>query len=310
MMRNVKTPNYQGNLQHQVPMANYVSWRAGGIAEMLYEPTDQTDLVRFLQQLPAQVTVHWLGLGSNVLVRDGGLRGVVIRTHGALRHLQTVSDDMQQNCVYAEAGVPLPKIARFCANHGFAGAEFMAGIPGTVGGALAMNAGCYGSETWQVTTRVLTVNRLGVLHTRERNEFHIAYREAVLKQVGAAEWYLGGYFSFMRGDVNVSRNAITALLRQRIASQPLNLPNAGSVFRNPSGDFAARLIEACGLKGHQIGGAQVSTKHANFIINLGQATATDIEDLIMQIQHKVEQQTGVCLIPEVRIIGERTGVST
>ncbi|MDA8328282.1 MAG: UDP-N-acetylmuramate dehydrogenase [Betaproteobacteria bacterium] len=299
----------RGQLRHDVSMAEYVSWRAGGRAEMMYEPADSEDLVCFLQQLPLETPVYWLGLGSNLLVRDGGLSGVVIRTHGALRELRLEQMKDGQGSVYAEAGVALPKVARYCASHDLTGAEFMAGIPGTVGGALAMNAGCYGGETWRVTEQVMTVDKTGQVRMRKQSEFHIGYREVEAKCREQQEWFLGAYFLLPVGDGRISRAKITELLRSRVASQPLGQANAGSVFRNPEGDHAARLIEACGLKGKQLGGAQISMKHANFIVNIGQATASEIEELMTQVKEIVAQQTGIHLVHEVRIIGERTGVS-
>jgi UDP-N-acetylmuramate dehydrogenase len=309
MPANLQIKPLRGLLRHDVSMADYVSWRAGGRVEMMYEPADSEDLVCFLQQLPSETSVYWLGLGSNLLVREGGLSGVMIRTHGALRELRLEQIKDGQGSVYAEAGVSLPKVARYCANHDLTGAEFMAGIPGTVGGALAMNAGCYGGETWQVTEKVMTVDRIGRVRMREQSEFHIGYREVEAKHGEQQEWFLGAHFSLPVGDGRVSRTQITHLLQSRIASQPLGQANAGSVFRNPAGDYAARLIETCGLKGKQLGGAQVSLKHANFIVNTGKATASDIEDLMTKIKEIVAQQTGINLVHEVRIIGERTGVS-
>jgi UDP-N-acetylmuramate dehydrogenase len=257
-----------------------------------------------------------VGLGSNLLVRDGGLRGTVVFTHWALRELGFQGTDKE---LYAEAGLPTPKVARFAALHGLAGAEFLAGIPGTVGGALAMNAGCYGGETWEIVVRVRTIDRRGQLHERTPADFKIEYRHVSLKGQGGTpkeeenlnapihpseEWFVSATFRLTGGDVEVSRHKIKELLKRRIATQPLSEPNAGSVFRNPAGDFAARLIEACGLKGHAIGGAMISPKHANFIVNRGDARAADIEALIECAQAAVKTKFGIELEREVRIIGE------
>ncbi len=297
----------RGQLHRQASMAEYVSWRAGGKADLLYVPADAEDLALFLRTLPENTPVYWLGLGSNLLVRDGGVRGAVIALHGALRELRLDHAGKEFGLVYAEAGVALPKVARFCANHNLVGVEFMAGIPGTVGGALAMNAGCYGSETWKWVERVRTMDRSGQIHQRERSDYQAGYREIHAIEAMPEEWFVGASFRLPFGDGDASRRTITELLRNRIASQPLGQPNAGSVFRNPAGDHAARLIETCGLKGKRIGGAQVSTKHANFIVNTGSASATDIENLIEQVAEMVLKQTGVQLVREVRIIGERPG---
>ncbi|MEO1767477.1 UDP-N-acetylmuramate dehydrogenase [Thiobacter aerophilum] len=295
----------RGRLLIDEPMARHVSWRAGGRAARAYVPADLADLRAFLAALPATEPVLFVGLGSNLLVRDGGFRGTVILTHGALKEVR-----MDAGRIYAEAGVAAPKLARFAARHGYQGAEFLAGIPGTVGGALAMNAGCYGAETWQLVDEVLTLDRRGTLRRRNPNDFEIGYRHVALRGApsGAAseEWFVAAWFTARAGEGAAAQQRIKALLEKRIATQPLNLPNAGSVFRNPPGDFAARLIEACGLKGRRIGGAQVSGKHANFIVNLGQATAADIEALIELVQATVAGETGITLEPEVRIVGEKT----
>ena len=234
-------------------------------------------------------------------MRDGGFDGTLLFTHGALNMLGIDDDGL----IYAEAGVASPKVARFAANHGRVGAEFLAGVPGTVGGALAMNAGCYGSETWNHVERVLTIDRYGRQHERSPAEFAIAYRHVGLREV-CDEWFAAAWLRFPEGDAVASRARIKSLLEQRIVSQPLQQPNAGSVFRNPPGDHAARLIEAANLKGFSIGGARVSELHSNFIVNPeNKATASEIEMLIGQVQAVVKQKFGVELVLEVRIVGER-----
>jgi UDP-N-acetylmuramate dehydrogenase len=257
------------------------------------------DLSMFLRQLPPEEPLLFLGLGSNLLVRDGGWRGTVILTHAASRH-----PEMDGGLVHAGAGVASPKVARFAARHNLEGAEFLAGIPGTVGGALAMNAGCYGGETWDVVERVATIDRRGGLYNRSKDDYDIGYRLCGLLQP-REEWFTGAWFRLKPGDGETSRGIIKELLARRIATQPLSLPNAGSVFRNPPRDHAARLIEACGMKGFGRGGAMVSEKHANFIVNPGgKASAADIEWLIQHIQRIVYQMQGVVLATEVRIVGE------
>jgi UDP-N-acetylmuramate dehydrogenase len=299
-------------------MDKHTSWRAGGVAERMYQPADLADLQTFLRSLPVDEPLYAVGLGSNLLVRDGGLRGTVLLLHGALKELRlenanTLSPQgggrgckdakASTTTLYVEAGIPGAKLARFAATHNLHGAAFCAGIPGTLGGMLAMNAGCYGSETWQHVQRVLVVNRRGELLQRGGEEYEIGYRHVALRSV-QEEWFVAAWMRFASGDGDVLRQEIKTLLNKRIATQPLNLPNAGSVFRNPPNDHAARLIEACGLKGKRIGGAQVSEKHANFIVNTGNATAADIENLIDHVRDVVTAQTGVELHPEVRIIGE------
>lgn len=290
----------RGTLRTDEPMARHVSWRAGGAAARAYTPAGLDDLAAFLRSLPAGEPLLFVGLGSNLLVRDAGFAGTVVFLHGVLDGLR-VGDD---GSLYAEAGVASPKVARFAANHDLVGAEFLAGIPGTVGGALAMNAGCYGGETWKLVERVRVIDRAGNLHERMPREFEIGYRH-VVSLAAAEEFFVAAWLRLPRGDGHASRLCIKELLEKRIASQPLQLPNAGSVFRNPPGDHAARLIQAAGLKGYAIGGARISDKHANFIVNPGGAgTAADIEALIAHAQATVREKFGVELVREVRIVGE------
>jgi len=301
--KHITNISLRGTMQQQVDMSRYVSWRAGGVAERMYQPADIEDLQMFMRNLSPDEPLYVLGLGSNLLVRDGGLCGTVLLLHGVLNELRIENDGE----IYAEAGVPGAKLARFAALHDLSDAAFFAGIPGTVGGMLAMNAGCYGSQTWEKVSKVMTVNRRGEATVRTAADYEIGYRHVAL-QDGGEEWFIAAWLTFERGNGDVARQEIKTLLSKRISSQPLNLPNAGSVFRNPPGDHAARLIEQCGLKGKRIGAAQVSEKHANFIVNTGKASATDIEQLINQIQAAVKQQTGIRLKSEVRIIGEQKKV--
>ena len=294
--------NLRGELRLNEPMARHVSWRAGGAAARTYAPVDVDDLAVFLRSVPRTEGLYFVGLGSNLLVRDGGVRAMVVFTHWALRQIALVSKGERDIEIHAGAGISSPKVARFAALHGAEGAEFLSGIPGTIGGALAMNAGCFGGETWQLISSVTTIDRAGQLHQRGRDEFQIAYRSV---KGPADEWFVSATLRVPRGDSDKSRNKIKALLSKRIASQPLQQPNAGSVFRNPPADHAARLMEACGLKGRRIGGAEISRKHANFIVNSGGASAADIEALIDLAQSTVREKFGVELEREVRIIGER-----
>jgi UDP-N-acetylmuramate dehydrogenase len=302
MMNEPLFTGLRGALRHAESLAKHTSWRCGGAAQIAFAPADRDDLSAFVRQLSPAHPLMAIGLGSNLLVRDGGYRGAVALMHDAGGVL-AVADGL----VYAEAGVASPKLARFAAMHGCAEAEFLAGVPGTVGGALAMNAGCYGGETWRYVARVEVLQRDGSFAVRTPTDYAVGYRsvrrcgDAALDGIFTAAW-----FRFPEGDATAARERIKSLLSRRIATQPLNLPNAGSVFRNPQGDHAARLIEACGLKGYVIGGARVSEKHANFIVNPeGRATAADIESLIEHVREIVRTTTGVTLEPEVRIVGER-----
>jgi UDP-N-acetylmuramate dehydrogenase len=297
--------------RRDAPTAKLVSWRAGGPAARVYQPADLADLVAFLRGLPPEEPVMFAGLGSNLLVRDGGLRGTLVLTHGALSGFAPdPRGDAPAGSLQwvAGAGVPCPKVARQTALHGCEGAEFLAGIPGTLGGALAMNAGCYGGQTWERVVRVTLITRDGQLVERLPGEFEVGYRHVALRgrtRLGMDEWFVEATLRLPRGDGERARARIREFLARRIATQPLQQPNAGSVFRNPPGGHAARLIESCGLKGLQIGGARVSERHANFIVNAGGASAADIEAVIEQVHARVLGRTGVDLVREVRIVGER-----
>ncbi|HNR22016.1 MAG TPA: UDP-N-acetylmuramate dehydrogenase [Steroidobacteraceae bacterium] len=279
------------------PMSRHTSWHVGGPAQMYFTPRDRRDLARFLAALPAGVPVLWLGLGSNLLVRDGGVRGAVIATNSALGGLERRSAES----VYCEAGVACARIAKQCVKWGLGPAEFFAGIPGTLGGALAMNAGAFGGETWNHVVSVEVIDRSGREHTRAAGEYQVGYRS--VRPPAPDEGFVAALLRFSRRP-SMQSHEIRALLEKRKATQPIGEWSGGSTFTNPPGDHAARLIEAAGLKGHRIGGASVSTKHANFIINHGDATAADIEALILHVQAVVEAQAGVRLTPEVRIVGE------
>ncbi len=312
------SPDLRGEMRLSQSMKKYTSWHVGGEADRLYLPADLPDLARFFRHLRQDETLYVIGLGSNLLVRDGGIRGTVVVLHARLSELFLEQQDESGGLVYAGAGVACAKVARFAALHDLAGAEFLAGIPGTVGGALAMNAGCFGGETWDIVKQVHTLSRRGESLKRSRDDYEIGYRQVALKpgtegdgrsgrqaSIIYDEWFAGAWFSLPRGDMGLSRQRIKELLSRRINSQPLGLPNAGSVFRNPPGDWAARLVESCGLKGLRVGGAVISPKHANFIVNLGTATAEDIESLILTVQKTVKEKTGIDLQQEVKIMGDR-----
>lgn len=293
---NDRYQNLQGDLRLNEPLAKHTSWRVGGYAQQFYRPENVQDLAEFLSLLPDAEPVLWLGLGSNLLVRDGGFAGTVISTAGTLQSLEVTP-----NNVKAEAGVYCGKLAKQVAKSGQTGAAFLAGIPGTLGGALAMNAGAHQSEIWQFVSDVTTVDRHGTLRTRKPEDFKVSYRHV---EIPNEEWFAAVTLTFSDGDAEDELEQIKALLKRRNESQPANQPCAGSVFRNPEGDYAGRLIESMQLKGLTIGGASVSEKHANFIVNNGTATAADIEALISLVQQKVEVAHGITLVPEVHIVGE------
>ena len=286
----------RGELLENEPMSRHTTWRVGGPAERFYKPADLDDLVLFLSGLPADEPLFWFGLGSNLLVRDGGIRGTVVYTTNLLAEMAR----LEGNIVRAEAGVPCAKVARFCARNGLVGVEFLAGIPGTMGGALAMNAGAFGGETWEKVVAVETLDRSGRHHLRRPKEYAVGYRSVHGPE---GEWFVAAHLQLEEGDTESGQQRIRELLNRRGASQPTKEANAGSVFRNPDGDYSARLIESCGLKGRCIGKACVSEKHANFIINTGGATAANIESLINEVAATVKEKTGIELEREVRIVG-------
>jgi len=290
-------PEFMARVKRNEPMSRHTSWHAGGPAGLYFTPRDRTDLGAFLRTVADDTPILWVGLGSNLLVRDGGFPGVVISTVGALERLERTSE----TTVYAEAGVACARIARQCIKWGLGPAEFLAGIPGTLGGALAMNAGAFGGETWRHVLEVQTLDRQGREHSRQPGEYEIGYRR--VQGPAAEEWFIAAKLNFARAPA-VSTADVRALLERRKATQPIGEWSCGSVFVNPPGDHAARLIEAAGLKEFRIGDASVSGKHANFIINHGNATAADLERLIGHVQNTVERRYGVRLATEVRIVGD------
>ena len=295
--RTMTMPPLRGEMRYDEPMARHLSWRAGCNAKCYYLPADIEDLSMLLASLPEDEDILWLGLGSNTLVRDAGFDGTVIALQGVMNELERLDD----NRVCAGAGVTASKLARYCAKQNLVGAGFFAGIPGLVGGALAMNAGAFGGETWRHVVSVETIDRKGNRHKRKADEYQVGYRSV---KGPADEWFTAATFQFEQGDGSAASASIKQLLARRAETQPMGAASCGSVFTNPENDHAARLIEACGLKAYRIGGAVVSQKHANFIINDNNASADDIESLIKYVQKAVLEQQGVELQTEVRIVGD------
>ena len=291
--------NFGGQILLKEPLAKYTTWRVGGLAKVMYKPRNIEDLAFYLRSLPRDEAILWLGLGSNSLIKDTGFAGNVILTQSCLANIDLVDE----SSVRVEAGISCAKMARFCAKNNLAGAEFWAGIPGTMGGALRMNAGCYNGDTWQYVTEVEVIDRLGNITKKTPADFSIAYRH--VDGLQQDEWFVAATCSFPKGNKDESQAVIKELLARRSATQPINQYNCGSVFRNPPNNYAAKLIEQCKLKGYKIGGAQVSEKHANFIINFdGEAKASDIEQLINFVKHAVYEKTQINLVQEVHIIGD------
>jgi UDP-N-acetylmuramate dehydrogenase len=305
-----------GRLLENESLARHTSWRVGGPADRYYEPSGREDLASFVRELPPQEPILWVGLGSNLLVRDGGWRGTVICLHGALEELRLeeggahgapYNGDAEvgratRAVVYAEAGVHCARLAKFTVSEKLAGGGFFAGIPGTVGGALAMNAGAHGGDTWSVTATVEVMFRDGHCEWLPKSRFKYGYRHV--------EWpegmvgFIAARFSFAPDDAGTAASDMKQWIAKRKATQPVGKPSAGSTFRNPPGDHAARLIEASGLKGHRIGGAEVSRLHANFILTDDTARAADVEALIEHVRAVVQKKQNVQLETEVKIVGE------
>jgi UDP-N-acetylmuramate dehydrogenase len=287
----------RGELRLAEPMSRHTTWRVGGPVERFFRPADRQDLSRFLAATPACEPLHWCGFGSNLLVRDGGLRGTVICLHPGLVGI----DIRQAECtLVVDAGAPCARVARLASRAGLIGAEFLAGVPGTMGGALTMNAGAHGGDTWSLVAMVETIDRGGRINQRAACQYRVGYRSVLGP---ADEWFVGAVLRLAPGDARAATGRLRELLVRRAASQPIGRPSCGSVFRNPPGGHAAALIESAGLKGQRLGGAEVSVKHANFIVNAGGGSASDIEALIQLVQRRVLEVHGVALEPECRIIG-------
>jgi UDP-N-acetylmuramate dehydrogenase len=271
------------------PMSKHCSLRSGGETSEFFQPLDTLELSKFLQNNSKPILM--VGLGSNLLVRDKGFDGVTIHTKN-LKELN-ISD----NFIESGAGTSLAKLSRFALANFKYGAEFLSAIPGSVGGALAMNAGAFGSEIWQYVVSVKTMSHSGEMKDRKPSEFEIAYRSTIHKN--SNEFFVSAVFNFNLKEQN---DDVSELLKKRNSTQPIGLPSCGSVFKNPKNHFAAKLIESSGLKGYCIGGACVSEKHANYIINQDNATAQDIENLIAHIQDVIKQQFDIELETEIIII--------
>ena len=297
MFLDLDTMGLQGELRTQEPMSRHTSWKTGGNADYYYIASDINDLAKFISKLPISIPITWIGFGSNLLVRDGGLPGVVVSVVGLLNELKKINE----TDIFIGAGVSCVKVAHFSAKHGLEGIEFLAGIPGTIGGALAMNAGAYGGEIWSYIKEVETINRKGKREIFEKNKFDINYRSVSISE---NEWFIACKMKLEISTRTVVSDRIKKMLSERADGQPLGKLSCGSVFRNPTNQHAAKLIELCGLKGKKVGGAVISDKHSNFIINTGNATSLDIEQLIEFIQACVYEKYNIKLIPEVRIIGK------
>lgn len=287
----------RGTLLKNVSLAKHSSLKVGGEAKYLYRPADCADLADFLASWHGKEPLLWLGLGSNTLIRDSGFNGIVIVTQGRLKNIALA----EEQTVRVEAGVSCALMGRYCARQGLEGGEFWAGIPGTMGGALRMNAGCFGGQTWDWVSSVETMDNVGNIYHRKASEFNPGYRHVISPK---DEWFIAATCNLIPGDSETALARIKNLLEQRANTQPVGKSTCGCVFRNPENNYAARLIEQSGLKGKRIGGVHVSEKHANFFINDGNASAADVENLIYYVADQVEVKTGIRLQREVKIASD------
>jgi len=280
------------------PMKDHTSFKAGGCADFFIVPENSTQLIELVQFLKeSQVPYYIMGNGSNLLVRDKGFRGVIIQIY---RNMSDVKIDGEE--VWAEAGILLSSLSNKIMNSHLTGFEFASGIPGTLGGAIYMNAGAYGGEMKQVLVSADVVDEDGKIITLTNEELKLGYRSSILQQKKYI--VLSAKLKLQEGDIDEIKARINYLTEQRKAKQPLELPSAGSTFKRPEGYYAGKLIMDAGLRGYSIGDAQVSEKHCGFVVNKGNASAGDIIKLIHHIQNTVKEKFGVFMEPEVRIIGE------
>ena len=291
------TQEFEDDCSCNESMAKHTSWGIGGCADLFYSPKSREDLVSFLSSVDPNLPITWIGKGTNILVRDAGIRGVVISTKSFLKEIEKTSKYLYK----VEAGVACVELALFCQKNGIGPAAFFSGIPGSIGGALTMNAGSFGMETWDLVKEVEVINEKGDISFLEKESFDIAYRTVTFP---FRLWFLSCSMS-LSSDEQTTKDNLIELRNQRIKTQPLSEDTCGSVFKNPPGNFAGALIEGSGLKGFKIGSASISEKHANFIVNQGGATAGDIENLINHTRQVVKKNYDIDLQPEVRIMGEK-----
>lgn len=287
----------EDNIHLQEPMEQHTTFRVGGPADCLVELENTEQLKKIQQYLYAiEMPFMVLGNGSNLLVSDSGYEGIVLQIGNRMSDVQ-----VQGNFVIAQAGAPLAKIARVAMEHGLTGLEFASGIPGTVGGGVVMNAGAYGGEMSQVITKVTVLNKNGELLELDNETMEFGYRNSIIKHQPFVVTEVT--FELKSGDAKQIKATMEELNAKRREKQPLEYPSAGSTFKRPEGYFAGELIMNAGLRGKQVGGAQVSEKHCGFVINKENATATDIMQLIHEIQATVEEKYDVKLEPEVIFLG-------
>jgi UDP-N-acetylmuramate dehydrogenase len=292
-------PAVRGKLVFDAPLAPFTWFRVGGPADVLFLPADAADLSAFLAALPPEVPVTTLGVGSNVIIRDGGVEGVVLRLSG--RGFANIHVEAADACVVAEPGALDAAVARAAMRAGIAGLEFYAGIPGTVGGALTMNAGCYGRETRDVLKIAWGVERGGAQVARTVHDLGYGYRKSAVPE-GEIVW-TGAVFQGRPDDPPAIEARMAEITARRETTQPIREKTGGSTFKNPEGHSAWRLVDEAGWRGRPLGGAMFSPLHANFMINTGEATAADLETLGETVRAEVAARTGVMLEWEIKRIG-------
>jgi UDP-N-acetylmuramate dehydrogenase len=276
-------------------LSKHTSWKVGGPADIFFIPQSRDDLSDFLKSNHNK-PITWLGNGTNVLVRDGGIRGSVISTKKSLNKIKMEAE----NSCRVEAGASCMDLALFAEKNKLGPAAFFSGIPGSIGGALAMNAGSFGHETWDFVESVEVIDQTGTIHHLNLKDFKFSYRTV---KFPFPLWFLSCLMRFSESEIT-TKSELKDYRDQRLKTQPLNEDTCGSVFKNPEKRHAGDLIERAGLKGHKIGGCSISTKHANFIVNEGSATSKNIEDLIKHVQKAVRKKHNIDLETEVRILGE------
>ncbi|MDI9348213.1 MAG: UDP-N-acetylmuramate dehydrogenase [Methylacidiphilales bacterium] len=293
--------NIAQRVKQGVKLSDYTWWNVGGIADYFYEPYSVEDLQEVLLSFNTN-SICWIGLGSNVLIRDGGYRGLVIRTFPGLQEIRYE----KQSTVTFYAGVTCAKASKWISSVELGGIEFLCGIPGTIGGALAMNAGAQGSAIWDYVVEVSCMQSVPPfsIHRFTPDDFTIGYRSVLHKNIKAPLWFLSATLLLPYQVPEKTMSIIKSHFQKRNTTQPIGTANSGCVFKNPEGSYAGKIIDQLGLKNMRVGDATVSNQHANFIINTGKATASDIEQLILKIQDYVKDKTGVTLELEIRIIGD------
>ena len=298
-MKNIKIirKEIKGSLENNKSLKDFNTWKVGGNAEFFYEPKSLKDLITFLK-LVKDTEITFLGNGSNVLIRDDGIKGCVI----CLKNTFNGHQINKNNEFVIEAGLSCMKIAQITAKKNYTGLEFLCGIPGSLGGALAMNAGCYGGNIWENVTKVSLINKDGEIIEKDKKDFIVGYRNVDLKK---NNFFISANFLLKKNPLNNSLDTIKKYLKDRRSKQPTGQPSCGSVFKNPCNAHAANLIDSLGLKGYKIGGAYISEKHANFIISNKGTKSSDIENLIDLIQKKVYEKTKIFLETEVKFIGKK-----